>query len=285
MKIIPLGELYQIDFTVHRLFSMFQYWKDGDSFSYTDSPRHSHALLYLSNCNADYTIEGKPSVHAKKGDIVYIPKGAKYISRFSGAKKNLEGTILIEFLISDSENNPIALNHSISIISLHNPLYFHNAFSEMAKAYYSSLQSPALLKSILYRILADLSSIQRRADIYSKEYQNIIKGIIYLEEDLNQDLSIEEIAKMCNVSSNCFRRLFKAYSGMSPSDYRLGVKISKAKKFLESNTVSVSEISDALGFTDPAYFSRLFKQKTGISPKEYSAQFTNPALTVDTQNR
>lgn len=270
MKIIPLGELYQIDFTVYKLFSMFQHWKDGDSFSYTDSPRPSHALLYFSNCNADYTIEGKPSLYAKKGDIVYIPKGAKYISKFSNARKDLEGTILIEFLITDSENNPIALNNSIGIISLHNPLYFHNAFSEMAKAYYSSLQSPALLKSILYRILADLSSIQRRADIYSKEYQNIIKGIIYLEEDLNQNLSIEEIAKMCNVSSNCFRRLFKAYSGMSPSDYRLSVKIFKAKQFLESNTVSVSEISDALGFTDPAYFSRLFKQKTGISPKEYS---------------
>lgn len=279
MKIIPLGELYQIDFTVYKLFSMFQYWKDGDSFSYTDSPRPSHALLYLSNCNADYTIEGKPSVHAKKGDIVYIPKGAKYISRFLDARKDLEGTILIEFLITDSENDPIALNNSICIISLHNPLYFHNAFSEMAKAYYSSLQSPALLKSILYRILADLSSIQRRADIYSKEYQNIIKGIIYLEEDLNQDLSVAEIAKMCNVSSNCFRRLFKAYSGMSPSDYRLSVKISKAKQFLESNTVSITEISDTLGFTDPAYFSRLFKQKTGISPKEYSAQFLNSTLT------
>ena len=282
MKIIPLGELYQIDFTVYKLFSMFQYWKDGDSFSYSDSSRPSHALLYLSNCKIDYTIDGKPSVHAKKGDIIYIPKGAKYVSKFSDAKKDLEGTILIEFLITDSENNPIALNNNIAVIPLHNPLYFHYAFSEMANAYYSTLQSPAVLKSILYRILADLSAIQRRADLYSKEYQNIIKGIIYLEEDPDQNLSIEEIAKMCNVSCNCFRRNFKAYSGMSPSDYRLNVKISKAKQFLESNTVSISEISYTLGFTDPAYFSRLFKQKAGISPKEYSARFTSSTVTVNT---
>ncbi len=273
MKIIPLGELYQTDFSVHKLFSMIQYWKDGDTYSYVDSARPSHGLLYFCNCGANYTIDGKPPLHANKGDIVYIPKGAKYISRFSDAKKELEGIILIEFLISDSENNPIALHDDINIITPHNPLHFYNAFSEMAKAYYSSLQSPALLKSILYRILAELSNIQRRANINSREYINIRKGIIYLEENLKQDLSIEEIAKMCNVSSNCFRRIFKKYSGMSPSDYRLNAKISKAKQLLESNNVSISEIADILGFSDAAYFSRLFKQKTGIPPKEYSAQF------------
>jgi len=273
MKIIPLDKLYQIDFTVYKPFSMFQYWKDNETFGYTNTPRHSHALLYFCNCSAVYNMNNKPPVYAEKGNIVYIPKGAKYMSKFSNVKKDLESTILIEFLMTDGENNPIALNDSIEVIPLHNPSYFHKAFSDMAKAYYSNIQSPALLKSILYRILADLSSMQRRAGIYSKEYRNIVKGIIYLEEDLKQELSIEEIAKMCNVSSNCFRRLFKAYSGMSPSEYRLNAKITKAKQFLETNTLSIAEIADMLGFNDAAYFSRLFKQKTGMSPTEYSQQF------------
>ena len=84
-----------------------------------------------------------------------------------------------------------------------------------------------------------------------------------------QEKNISEIAKMCHVSPSYFRKLFKAYSGMSPIDYQIQMKISHAKRLLQTNTMSISEISDTLGFFDTAYFCKLFKKYTGLFEYRY----------------
>lgn len=119
-----------------------------------------------------------------------------------------------------------------------------------------------------------MSAHCRRENIELQKFQLISKGILYLEENNASDLSIKEIAAMCNISEIYFRKLFKQYSGVSPMEYKVNIKISNAKKYLTLETLSIKEIAFLSGFNDYAYFCRLFKRKEGITPKQYREKYT-----------
>ena len=74
---------------------------------------------------------------------------------------------------------------------------------------------------------------------------------------------------MCNVSVNYFERLFKEYSGMTPTKYRITGKVNRAKLMLETSSLSIEEISEELNFSDSAYFCRCFKGTVGMTPSQY----------------
>jgi AraC-like DNA-binding protein len=105
-----------------------------------------------------------------------------------------------------------------------------------------------------------------------KDFTIIEKGIRYLETNDRLDRSISEIAAMCAVSETYFRRLFKKYSGLSPKEYILRVKIDKAKLILRETNLQVSEIAEMFGISDTAYFCRMFKKRTGVSPLIYRSK-------------
>ena len=121
--------------------------------------------------------------------------------------------------------------------------------------------------SLMYDILHKLSSFYHQDR--KERFYIIEKGIEYLENEDEETKSISEIAEMCNVSEVYFRRLFKEYSGFSPVQYRTNAKIFRAKNYLKQNELSVSEISDRLGFGDVSYFIKIFKEQTSLTPKEY----------------
>ncbi len=90
-----------------------------------------------------------------------------------------------------------------------------------------------------------------------------------LISSLEEDVSMPEIAERLNVSYTKFRRLFKEYTGMSPAQYFINLKIHRAKEMLRGGNASVKEISIILHFENPNYFTALFKNKTGLTPSEY----------------
>jgi len=270
MQTIPVGELHQHDFNLNHIFSMFQTWGEHSVFSTLDSPRKPHGLLYYNACTGDYINSDGSRLTAHRGDIIYLPSGAKYKTTFVDTEKNNPSTILIDFSIFDQENKPFRLSEKVFRFSLHDgELRLSDAFREIAVLYESPVVSQMMLKSHLFRLLSELCGMERHFSLFSNQYQTISKGIQYLEEDTEQTLSIDEIAKLCNVSGNCFRKLFKSYAGVSPNEFRIGKKIERAQKLLASGTLTVSETADLLHFEDAAYFSRLFKRKTGVSPGSF----------------
>ena len=125
------------------------------------------------------------------------------------------------------------------------------------------------MKAISYKILSYFATVNKETVLDVSRYRYIANGIKYLETDIKQEKSIEEVAKMCNVSSAYFRRLFKEYSGLSPIQFRIRKKLDMAKDMLVSGTMSIVEISDYLGFENVTYFTRLFKEYEKISPAKY----------------
>lgn len=101
----------------------------------------------------------------------------------------------------------------------------------------------------------------------------IHKKLLPAEEKIKKsftdpDLSVYELAELCGVSAAYFRKIFSKVHQQSPKDYICSLRIDKAKAMLAGG-FSVSDTAFACGYTDPCYFSREFKRKTGIPPSEY----------------
>ncbi|CAN0605842.1 unnamed protein product, partial [Ectocarpus sp. 12 AP-2014] len=88
------------------------------------------------------------------------------------------------------------------------------------------------------------------------------------------NLSVNELAKLCNMSLSSFKRAFKTFFNDSPNNYINTKKIEKAKELLQVSELNISDIAYEIGFNDPQYFTRLFKKRIGLSPSEFRSQYT-----------
>ena len=270
MEVLNMGFGYSGEYMLEKIFAMNQHW-NNDYLLNMQHPRPTSALLYIERCELEYMWDGG-KLEAKKGEIVYIPQDSVYKTRFSDTKEGKVSTVLIEFRTLLSDGTPFVFFREPTTVSK-NASGISEYFEEMVRLFMTPVSSPSLKKSVLYRILSTIGYEERTAGLLTTEFASIADGIMYMENDINQEKNISEIAQMCHVSPSYFRKLFRKYSGMSPMEYQIQVKLSHAKRLLQTNTMRISEISDMLGFFDPAYFCRLFKKYTGISPKDYAKKF------------
>ena len=90
-----------------------------------------------------------------------------------------------------------------------------------------------------------------------------------IEQAVESDVTMPQIASELNMSYSTFRHLFKQYTGLSPARYLLNLRIYRAKEMLRSTEASIKEISYTLRFDSPEYFTTMFKRKTGLTPSEF----------------
>ena len=118
--------------------------------------------------------------------------------------------------------------------------------------------------------LSKILSVVRNQEFAGKNIERTIrKACMYFRENLNTNVNIEQLAKELNVGYSYFRQMFRKYTGISPTQYHLSLRIQKAKDLLVSTDQSFKEIAIDLGFESYFYFSRIFKDKTGKSPMEF----------------
>ncbi len=104
---------------------------------------------------------------------------------------------------------------------------------------------------------------------YFKRTDKFNDMIKYIEEHSDEPLTVGSIAERFYVTPSYFAHFFKKKAGKSVIQYLNDVRILKARLMLEQEDMSVSEIATAVGFDDINYFSRKFKQLTGLTPTEY----------------
>ena len=99
--------------------------------------------------------------------------------------------------------------------------------------------------------------------------EEIDKATIFFNEHYNEDIRIDEYAETHNMSTSWFIRNFKQYTGSTPMQYILSIRIYNAEALLKNTQYNVTEISNIVGYDNPLYFSRIFKKVKGLSPSEY----------------
>ena len=267
MKIISPESINAQNIQIKKMVSFEQVWNENNVFSTVGRPRGKSGLMLLTGCSLVCTMDGE-MLHAQKGDILYLPPHCEYTSEFFCVTDMPSDRLLDLWLTAEGEE----LAFSERVIKVGEAAKLSEAeeiFESVHRLFASPTPDLCMAKSQVYRLLAHIGSAQKKGGLKSSRFSMIAKGIRYLEEDPLQEKSIEEIARMCAVSSGCFRRLFAEYAGVSPSVYRIRRKMEKAKLLLESGMVSVCEVAEKLGFSDVSYFSRLFKKYTGYSPKHF----------------
>lgn len=123
------------------------------------------------------------------------------------------------------------------------------------------------LKELLIRLMQTQARSMVEKNI-AKNKSRIGFAVDYIRKNLHQKLSIESIAKLAYVSKSNFFKMFKDELGTSPNDFILQERINKAKELLASQN-SIKETAYQTGFSDTNYFTRVFKQLVGVTPKNY----------------
>ncbi len=118
-------------------------------------------------------------------------------------------------------------------------------------------------------LLRQILSIIAQKTGFSEQARTIQTVIRAIGRDFRENIPLEEYAKNCGYSKYHFIRLFKEATGQTPIVYRNILRIENARTLIEQTPYTLQEISDSLGFSDPSYFSKIFKKHTGKSPKAY----------------
>ncbi|NLR91516.1 helix-turn-helix transcriptional regulator [Flammeovirga agarivorans] len=103
-------------------------------------------------------------------------------------------------------------------------------------------------------------------DLYSPRVVKL-KKVIELHKFSN--LTLEELAKLNDMSLSTFKREFQKVYGISPSKYIMQERLVKAQELLKVSEIPVSDVAYEVGYNDPLYFTRLFKKQFGVSPSHY----------------
>ena len=108
-----------------------------------------------------------------------------------------------------------------------------------------------------------LSSSGRLQDFYIHE------AISFIEQNFQNDISVENIADNCGLNRSYFGKIFKKSVGRTPQEFLLNYRMTKAAELLKLTKLSVGDISKAVGYENPFHFSRAFKSVYGIPPREW----------------
>ncbi len=126
-------------------------------------------------------------------------------------------------------------------------------------------------KELLMNI--DTNTLKNATDIQSPDEETLFleKLRAAVEQHISDtDLSVQSLSEKMAMERSVLYRKMLTLTGMSPSEYIKEMKLKIASELLSSGSdISVSEVADKVGFSNPKYFSKVFKTHFGVSPKDY----------------
>ena len=129
-----------------------------------------------------------------------------------------------------------------------------------------NLQGQLVVKKLEMFLLETVSQkLKFRQELKTKTAKNYNAIVTVLENNIDKNLSVPDIAKLCNISEINLKKTFSRYAGMGVIAYFNHLKIMTATRMIKSG-MTVKETASALGFTNQNYFSTVFKRITGKAP-------------------
>ena len=123
-----------------------------------------------------------------------------------------------------------------------------------------------MVKMSMYSLFAFLSVKYTITGGEPRGIKILSESIRYMQENLAQQVSLQDIASSLFISTRQLQRLFKQYYNIAPGEYLTKLRLRQAYTLLSNNQLQVTEVAERCGFADPSYFSRVFKKEFGVRP-------------------
>lgn len=149
---------------------------------------------------------------------------------------------------------------------------------EKEKTEFYTYEVLVLLSEIWLLICKNISMpLERKKTITEVRMQKFLK---YIEQHYSEDLSLADLAKSANVSKSECLRCFKQSMGTTPYKYLIEYRLSKASTLLKFTDDTIECIANKVGFGQASSFGKYFREKTGLSPKDYRKSPTREISTT-----
>jgi AraC-like DNA-binding protein len=135
------------------------------------------------------------------------------------------------------------------------------------------------IAGIAMHMLGAIYFITKNNQFQDKEIvTKIEKARLLMREHPDGSISPEELAARLNMSYSWFRRMFKQYTGLSPTQYQQQIRLQQAKDLLVSSGKTIKEIAYELNFESANYFTAFFKQNAGFTPAVFRKRSHQPVM-------
>jgi len=189
-----------------------------------------------------------------------INENTRFLITFFDGKKS--GILVREFSVV--QNIMPSINNRIA----NREMLFDEIFSNLARGYHD--ERIEYVNLCFGHLLATFIYAHKTSDDFAEDTNPVVRrSIDFMNKNLGKQLILKQISKEAGYSPTYFTTLFRKETNYSPLSYFSHLKIVKACEYLDTTGKKVKEISFLLGYTDPYYFTKDFKKKMGMSPRQY----------------
>ncbi|APO70577.1 AraC family transcriptional regulator protein (plasmid) [Rhizobium gallicum] len=135
---------------------------------------------------------------------------------------------------------------------------------EEASALFVDQMATAIGTYLVQRYGGRPIAASNRSRSLSRSHEHLAKSLLL--ENLDGNISISEVAKVCNLSRGYFIRAFRETTGMTPYQWLLSERVNRARELLRASNAPLAEVAIACGFADQSHFTRVFSSIAGLTP-------------------
>ncbi|MHC4871464.1 MAG: AraC family transcriptional regulator [Planctomycetota bacterium] len=129
--------------------------------------------------------------------------------------------------------------------------------------------SPSESLSLMMELISALVKSKEQTISHSTENLLIKRFQKTIEQHVDENINVSQIADIMDISREHLARIFKEYMGVSPHEFLQNYKMRFACHMLKESSMSIKQISNNLGYDQPGHFTRTFKRAVGVPPREF----------------
>lgn len=139
---------------------------------------------------------------------------------------------------------------------------------------HSNASTLCLIGHLCLFLDALIQSSSTRRELRSTRLQDfyIQEAVTFMEQNYQRELTVEEIAGVCKLDRSYFSKLFRDTMGCPPQEFLIRLRLSRAAELMKTTKSPIGDISACCGYPNQLHFSRAFKKRYGLSPREWRAQ-------------
>jgi AraC family transcriptional regulator len=235
-------------------------------------------LIALDDFRATYLLDGHwKHVDYALGEIAIIP-ATQSLPRIQVDREVpllelfLEPATLARAACESVDTNKVEL---VPQLQIRDPLIQHMGLALKAELEAggtdSRLYAESMATALSAHLLRRYCSQPQKVKDYTGRFSNykLRQAVNYINEHLDQNLTLAQIAAAVRMSPNYFACLFKQSTGLTPHQYVMQCRIEKVKQLLNHQELKLVKICQEVGFTSQSHFTRVFRQHTQTTPKAY----------------